>query len=384
MNQSFDVAVVGGGMVGAATALGLARQGKRVALIEAAAPVPFEQGEPMDNRVSAISYASVKLLVQLEAWDAIKNMRVAPFKRLETWEQESARIRFSADSLGVEQLGFIVENRLIQLGLWQQFAQFSNLVCFCPAGVSSIEFMASENHLSLTTGESLLAKLVVGADGAESMVRKSAGIGVTCFDYDHHCLLINVETYLPQQDITWQWFTPDGPRSFLPLAGHQASLVWYDSPRKIQQLMSLPLAELQHEVLESFPDELGGIRVIGRASFPLTRRHAKSYFAHHCVVLGDAAHTINPLAGQGVNLGFKDVAALLHVLATEDVLDNALKTYQRKRMSDNRLMQMGMDLFYFGFSNRFPPLKAARNTALKVADQIEPLKRKVLQYAIGL
>lgn len=267
MNQSFDIAVVGGGMVGAATALGLALQGKRVALVEAAEPVAYSADQPMDNRVSAISYASVKLLEQLEAWDAIQAMRIAPFKRLETWEQEDSRIRFSAESLGVDELGFIVENRLIQLGLWQQFSRFSNLVCFCPSGIEAIEFLPQGNELQLTTGEQISAKLVVGADGANSLVRRLAGIGLTTFDYDHHCMLVNVETEQPQQDITWQWFTPTGPRSFLPLPGHQASLVWYDSPRKIQQLMQLPLAELQQQVVQGFPEELGGIRVIDRPVF---------------------------------------------------------------------------------------------------------------------
>ncbi|TCS43715.1 FAD-dependent oxidoreductase [Reinekea marinisedimentorum] len=384
MKQRFDVAVVGGGMVGAATALGLAQQGKRVALVEATEPKPFAADQPMDNRVSAISCASVRLLQQLGAWDAIEGMRLAPFRRLETWEQQGSRIRFSAESLGIDELGFIVENRLIQLGLWQQFSQYENLSCFCPSGIESITFHERDNELQLTTGEQLRAALVVGADGANSRVRKLAGIGLTSFDYNHHCMLVNVETEQPQQDITWQWFTPSGPRSFLPLPGNQASLVWYDSPRTIQQLMRLPLAELQQQIVQHFPEELGGIRVISRASFPLTRRHAKSYISDHCVVIGDAAHTINPLAGQGVNLGFKDVQALLHVLSKDEPLAKALKTYQRKRMSDNRLMQAGMDLFYFGFSNDLLPLKLARNAALKTADRLEPLKRKVLTYAIGL
>ncbi|NVD07255.1 2-octaprenyl-3-methyl-6-methoxy-1,4-benzoquinol hydroxylase [Vibrio sp. JPW-9-11-11] len=389
--SDFDVAIIGGGMVGAATAIGFAQQGRRVFVVEGSAPAPFDADQPLDVRVSAISQHSVAILHSLGAWQAISDMRVCPYRRLETWEHPECRTRFHSDTLNMEQLGFIVENRLIQLGLWQHLQSFDNITLCCPERLETIEF-GEVNCVKLTSGKSLTAKLVVGADGANSKVRQLAGIGVTAWDYRQHCMLINVETEYSQQDITWQQFTPSGPRSFLPLSSLQAdgpsqgqgSLVWYDAPARIRQLSTMSPEQLRQEIVAAFPDELGDIKVLQHGSFPLTRRHAQRYWRRNCVLVGDAAHTINPLAGQGVNLGFKDVEALLHVCEKEGEIDEkALVSYERRRRPDNLLMQTGMDLFYKGFSNDIAPLKLARNAALKLAEH-SPLKTQVLKYALGL
>ena len=388
----FDVAVIGGGMVGAATAIGFAKQGRKVALVEGFAPKAFSPEQPMDIRVSAISEHSVSILDELGAWQKIEQMRVCPYRRLETWEHPECRTRFHSDALNMQQLGYIVENRLIQLGLWQQLEQFENITLYCPDTLESIKF-DEVNRVELTSGESFDAELIVGADGANSKVRHLAGIGITAWDYRQHCMLINVETELAQQDITWQQFTPHGPRSFLPLATlasqsretGQGSLVWYDSPKRIKQLCSLTPEQLREEVLTHFPAELGDIKVLQFGSFPLTRRHAQAYFNKNCVLVGDSAHTINPLAGQGVNLGFKDVAILLAECEGKTSIDDSvLKLYERKRRPDNLLMQSGMDLFYKGFSSDIGPLKLVRNAALKIAENTGPLKTQVLKYALGL
>lgn len=383
-NQQFEVAIVGGGMVGAALAVGFAKQGKQVALIEGFAPSDFSAEQAMDIRVSAISQTSVDLLNQLNSWSHTQGMRVCPYRRLETWEHPECRTRFSADSLQLDQLGFIVENRLIQLGLWQEFSNYSNLVTFCPDSMTSMDFTDESNTLHLSSGQSIDAQWVLGADGANSKVRELAGIGVTAWDYRQHCMLVNVKTELAQQDITWQQFTPTGPRSFLPLCGHQGSLVWYDSPTRIRQLVNLAPEKLRDEILKHFPQELGDIEVLQAGAFPLTRRHAQTYVAQRCVLVGDAAHTINPLAGQGVNLGFKDVAALLAAVEDKGLTVQAMNQYQRTRRCDNLIMQSGMDVFYKGFSNDLAPLKFARNAMLKLAEQTGPVKQKVLKYALGL
>lgn len=380
----FDVAVIGGGMVGAAVAIGFAKQGRKVVVVEGTPPQEFSAEQPMDIRVSAISQHSVDILNDLGAWHATSNMRVCPYRRLETWEHQECRTRFHSDELGLERLGYIVENRLIQLGLWAQFENYSNLTLRCPDTLADIEF-GEVSRVTLSSGEVFNVDLVVGADGANSKVRELAGIGVTAWDYRQHCMLINVKTELEQQDITWQQFTPSGPRSFLPLCGHQGSLVWYDSPKRIKQLCAMTPAQLRQEVLTHFPAELGDIEVLQYGSFPLTRRHAQRYSAQGCVLVGDSAHTINPLAGQGVNLGFKDVEALLSVTQGQDVLSQCvLDKYERERRVDNLLMQSGMDFFYKGFSNDFAPLKLVRNAALKIAQNAGPLKIQVLKYALGL
>ncbi len=381
--NTFDIVVIGGGMVGAAAALGFAQQGRQVLLVEGHAPMAFTPEQPMDVRVSAISQTSVALLEQLGAWPAIEAMRVCPYRRLETWEAPECRTRFHSDSLGLEQLGYFVENRLLQLGIWQGFEQVDNLTLMCPDTLESIEF-GELNRVTLSSGYQCQAQWVIGADGANSKVRDLANIGVTAWDYRQHCMLISVQTQLPQQDITWQQFTPKGPRSFLPLCGHQGSLVWYDSPSRIKQLSAMSGEQLRQEILAEFPSELGDIKVQKFGSFPLTRRHAQAYFQHQCVLVGDSAHTINPLAGQGVNLGFKDVMKLLEVTEKHQLSERALRAYQASRRVDNLVMQTGMDVFYKGFSNSLPPLKFARNALLKMAEHSGPVKEQVLKYALGL
>ncbi|MCZ4373519.1 2-octaprenyl-3-methyl-6-methoxy-1,4-benzoquinol hydroxylase [Vibrio diazotrophicus] len=382
--NDFDIVVIGGGMVGAAAAIGFAKQGRKVAVVEGAKPHAFEPSQAMDVRISAISQTSVDLLDSLGAWESIEAMRVCPYRRLETWEHPECRTRFSAQSLGLEQLGYMVENRVIQLGLWSSMEAYSNITLFCPDKLSNIQF-GDRQSIELDSGSQLVCDWVIGADGANSQVRASANIGVTAWDYRQHCMLINVETEKLQQDITWQQFFPSGPRSFLPLNGNQASLVWYDSPSRIKQLGMMTNEQLRLEILNHFPQELGDIKVLQKGSFPLTRRHAQTYVKNHCVLVGDSAHTINPLAGQGVNLGFKDVATLLDCTNTlEELTTGAFRSYERKRRPDNLLMQTGMDFFYKTFSNDIPPLKFARNAALKLAEQAGPAKEQVLRYALGL
>lgn len=393
--KEYDAIVVGGGMVGAAAALGLAQMGWHVAVVEHENPEPFVPESEPDVRISAIGCTSVNLLRRLGAWDAIANMRVTPYRGLETWEWDESKVAFNAASLSLPELGFMVENRLLQLGLWQQFFHYSSLSLHCPAQLVS---MSKSGHnanseqweLTLDNGECLRSSLVIGADGANSMVRKFAGIGITGWQYRQSCMLITVETERPQQDVTWQQFFPSGPRAFLPLHNHYASLVWYDSPARIRQLQGLSLLELQQEVLRAFPERLGNVKVKAAASFPLVRRHAQTYFKSGVVLVGDAAHTINPLAGQGVNLGYRDIEALLSVLSEANKnqesysSDAVLSRYQRKRYPDNLLMQTGMDVFYKAFSNQLPPLRLLRNLGLMAAQRSGKLKEWALKYALGL
>ena len=231
--EHYDCVVVGGGMVGAAAALGLAQQGKQILLVEGQSPRAYEAEQPIDLRVSAISPHSVTLLSELGAWKDILKMRLCPFRRLETWDTPACRTRFNTDGLDTEWLGYIVENRLLQLALWAQFEHQDNLTVSCPTRLQSLKQTGTHAAVTLDNGTTVSTSLVIAADGANSQVRELAGIGISSFDYRQHCMLINVATESAQQDITWQQFTPKGPRSFLPLPGHQGSLVWYDSPQRI-------------------------------------------------------------------------------------------------------------------------------------------------------
>ena len=393
MNKSqpnYDVVVVGGGMVGAAAALGLAQIGWSVALLEHDAPAPFDKDSVPDLRVSALGCTSVALLKQLGAWPQVQQMRYAPYRRLETWEQPGSQVVFDAASLSLPELGFMVENRILQLALWQQFAECPNLTLLCPSRLQSMVRIDDYWKVTLNEQEEIQGRLVIGADGANSLVRRLAGIGTSGWQYRQSCMLITVETDVMQQDTTWQQFFPTGPRAFLPLFDHWASLVWYDSPQRIRQLQAMSMAQLSQEIAAFFPSRLGAVKAIAAGAFPLVRRHAQQYVKPGLVLLGDAAHTINPLAGQGGNLGYRDVDALLEVLSQARELaepwhsEQVLLRYQRRRRTDNLMMQSGMDLFYTAFSNDLPAVKFARNLALMVAQRAGKLKEHALRYALGL
>jgi len=396
--EHFDCVVIGGGMVGAASALTLAQLGLQVALVEQYQPKDYAVEQAIDLRVSAISLASQNLLTQLGAWPQVKQWRACPYKRLGVWEHDSAYTEFNADDIAQSHLGHIAENRLIQLALWQQIEATSNIHSFCPESLVSLE--QDEEKAIVTLTHSLIsAKLVIGADGAQSKVRQMSAIGLTGWDYQQSAMLINVETSLCQQDITWQKFFPTGPVAFLPLPGQSAlggyaSLVWYHKRDEITRLASLSNIQLEQEVLNSFPKQLGDIKVLAKGAFPLTRRHANSYQDKRVLLLGDAAHTINPMAGQGVNLGFKDVLALQHVIA--DAIsngenwhdENVLARYEQTRRKENLLMMSTMDALYAGFSHPSPIVKVARNLALLAVNKVpflnSTIKNKALAYACGL
>lgn len=382
--ERFDFTVVGGGVIGAATAVGLAKQGWRVAIVEHNQPTPYSPQQAIDLRVSAISKGSANLLKRLGAWDSLAQMRFCPYKRLATWELAGGRVEFDANELQLDALGYIVENRLIQLALWRDFTDYDNLVLLCPDRVTNIVQQDKGYSLTLKSSQVIESQTVIGADGAHSYVRQKANIGITAWDYRQHCMLIRVETTQSSQDITWQWFTPTGPRSFLPLGDQQACLVWYDAPHKIRELSNLTPEQLASQIEKSFPSCLGKINVMESGYFPLVRQHAQRYYHQQMVLLGDAAHTINPLAGQGMNLGFKDVKVLLSAVQRYGNNSKALQCYQSERYQDNLMMQTAMDAFYTGFSNNITPFKLLRNLSLKAVNCSGGLKKQLLKYAIGV
>lgn len=381
-----DVAVIGGGMVGGALALGLAQNGFSVVVLDKAPPPAFDPTAQPDVRISAISAASVQLLRSLGVWDAVLAMRAHPWRRLETWEWQTAHVVFDAAELKLPNLGYMVENNVLQLALWQALEAHPQVTLLHGSALKEIH----GQHLHLADDTEIVARLVVGADGAQSKVRQLAGIGVHGWQYPQSCMLITVKSENEPGDSTWQQFTPTGPRAYLPLYDNWASLVWYDTPARIRQLQSLSMTQLQREISAHFPERLGNVTPVAAGAFPLTRRHALQYVQPGLVLVGDAAHTIHPLAGQGVNLGYRDVDALLDVLANARSVGEdwaslpVLERYQSRRRVDNLLMQSGMDLFYAGFSNDLGPLRILRNVGLMAAQRAGVLKRQALKYALGL
>ncbi|WP_031432744.1 UbiH/UbiF/VisC/COQ6 family ubiquinone biosynthesis hydroxylase [Methylomarinum vadi] len=390
MNEQFDVVIVGGGMVGAAVACGLGDSDLKVAVLEQDLPESFSMDQPHDLRVSALSIASQRILQAVGAWDGVVNRRLCPFRRMRVWET-AGDTEFKSDDIDYSELGFIVENRVTQLALLDRLRQFDNVELIAPVAVAGIDYQSTGSSVQLNNGRVLDARLLVAADGGQSRVRRAVGIGVTSWDYNQHALVIYVETDYPQQDITWQRFVPTGPQAFLPLTGNFGSIVWYNSPDEVRRLKKLPPERLISELTQAFPSCLGKInKVLGTASFPLKRQHAQEYVKQGAALVGDAAHMINPLAGQGVNIGLLDAAALVEVVVEaerqgKDIADiRVLKRYESMRRNDNLKMMTVMDLFYRFFSNDVLPVKFLRNLGLGMAERIKPAKNKVMRAAMGL
>lgn len=385
--HNIDISIVGGGMVGAAIALALSQAGMRVALIEKQPPREFNAGSAPDLRVSSINLASEAWLTQLGAWQTLSQMRLCPYQRLQAFEQLHSMVTFNAADIKRSHLGHIVENNLLQLALWQQFG--ANVQLFCPASVSALQQNADSATLLLDSGETLISKLVIAADGGNSQLRQLAGIGTNGWQYRQACLVALVNTPYPQQDVTWQQFTPGGPKAFLPLPGNQGSIVWYDEATRVKQLAALSPEQLTQELIKAFPAQIGAVEVVASSWFPLARMDANRYYVGRVVLAGDAAHTINPLAGQGVNLGFADAKLLTELIIdaqrhNTDIGNVALlQRYQRKRKPANLLMMSAMDGFYQVFGNDITPLRKLRQFALSVAARSTMLKTLVARYAVG-
>jgi 2-octaprenyl-3-methyl-6-methoxy-1,4-benzoquinol hydroxylase len=391
MIEKFDVVIVGGGMVGSAVACSLGNSSLKVAVIESTTPQPFSPEQAHDLRVSALSIASKNILATVGAWDGIVARRFCPFKRMRVWET-AGDTEFCSDDINYPELGYIVENRITQLALLDRLQEFDNIELICPSTITKINYSVGEDSLlELEDGRQLSTKVLVAADGGQSRVRQVVGLGVTSWDYKQHALVIYIETAYEQQDITWQRFLPSGPQAFLPLTGNYGSIVWYNSPDEVRRLKSLSYEALKDELLGAFPDCLGQVnKVLGVASFPLKRQHAQNYVKPGVVLVGDAAHMINPLAGQGVNIGLLDAAALGEVLIDAEKQGLALgdlsvlKRYEQLRRNENLKMMTVMDVFYQVFSNEILPIKLIRNLGLGLAERLLPAKNKVMRSAMGL
>lgn len=387
-----DIVIIGGGMVGAALACAAAQRGLRIAVIDGQPPQRTWPEDQPDLRVSALSRASQRILERLGAWPRIVELGVSPYREMVVWDAlGKAEIRFDSADLGQPDLGHIVENRVTRLALWEQLEAADNVTLHSPASVQMLAIDAAAGTVRLDDSQVLRAKLVVGADGRESLVRETLGISVDAHEYDQQAIVANVEVGYWHRETAWQRFLPTGPLAFLPLADGRCSIVWSAEQRRASELLNLDDAAFLAELEEAFQQRLGPILSSGpRAAFPLRRQHAQEYVRPRAALIGDAAHTVHPLAGQGVNLGFLDAAALIdaldHALARKRDIGSlsTLRRYERARRGDNAAMLTAMDLFKRIFSNRVPPLVAGRNLGLVAANRIPPLKHLFMRQALGL
>ncbi|MUK37376.1 FAD-dependent 2-octaprenylphenol hydroxylase [Aliivibrio fischeri] len=392
MMQSVDIAIIGGGMVGLTVAAALENSGLRIAVIESQLPEDELASLP-DIRVSAISRASENILNNVGAWQGILSRRAAPYTSMRVWEQDSfAKIEFEAEDIAQHNLGHIVENRVIQLSLLDKISKQENVTLLAPERCTNIMFGESEAWINLESGKAITAKLVVGADGANSWLRNQLDIPLTHWDYGHSALVANIRTVDAHNATARQIFRPEGPLAFLPLGEpNLSSIVWSLDPLQAEDLVSMPEDDFNKRLTTAFDNQLGLCSVEGaRQAFPLKMRYAKDFVRDRAVLVGDAAHTIHPLAGQGVNLGLADAAALAETILalqneSKDIgLKVNLRSFERWRKAEAAQMIASMQGFKELFSGSNPVKKFIRGVGMSLTNELSPVKDECLKRALGL
>ncbi|KAF0191669.1 MAG: UbiH/UbiF/VisC/COQ6 family ubiquinone biosynthesis hydroxylase [Gammaproteobacteria bacterium] len=386
----YDVVIIGGGMVGATLGCALGGSRLRVALVDANPP-PAWQGDAFDLRVSAITRASQNIFRSLGAWQAMADDRVSPFRDMHVWDAGgSGEIHFNSADIGEPLLGHIIENRVIVRALTQRIGAFDNIDMIHPARLTALTVSESHAVLTLDDDRRIETRLVVGADGTRSGVRELAGIRTRGWEYRQKAVVATVTTELPHRETAWQRFLPTGPLAFLPLASGASSIVWSTSPDHADQLVALNDADFLDALTRAFDQRLGVVSGAGpRAAFGLHLQTATQYVRPRIALIGDAAHTIHPLAGQGVNLGLLDAAALAEVLCDahragkELGAMHVLRRYERWRKGDNLLTMVTMDGFKRLFGTSAPPVVWLRNLGLTVTDRAVPVKNFLARHAMG-
>jgi len=393
MNRRFghDVAIVGAGMVGAALALGLARAGFDVAVVEPRPPAPWRAEDDIDLRVVALAPSSADLLGRLDVWTSIASGRACAYRRMQVWDALApGELRFDAADQGIAALGHIVENRLIQFALWRALEADPRIALRCPAQVTATQADDDRRILVLEDESRIAARLVVAADGGDSALRKMAGIQTRDRDYGERAIVAHVATERAHEETAWQRFLPGATLAFLPLSDGRSSIVWSVPEAEASRLLALDDGTFRAELGAAFDFRLGAIKTTtARAAFPLRLRLAERYLAERLTLIGDAAHVVHPLAGQGVNLGLRDANELARVLieardAKRDFAGRAvLRQFERRRRSDNALSAHAFDTIQRVFASEAMPLAALRGAALAAVDRIGPLKRLFAAHAAG-
>jgi len=390
-NQLYDVIIAGAGIVGATLANALAGKGLRIGVIEKNEPLlNWEEGS-IDLRVSAITEASQHIFQHLKVWPTMKTLGISPFHSMHVWNTEgTGEIHFDCADIGAPQLGHIIENRVMQSALLSRLSGIDSVELKYQRYISHIHHYDDYIAVQLDDGSTQKARLLVGADGGRSSVRQMAGIEISAYGYQQEAIVTVVEPEKAHMMTAWQHFLPAGPLAFLPLADGRCSIVWSTSPAQAQQLLQCNEKDFCLQLETAFDQRLGSIKHCEqRLSFPLRRQHAKRYIDQRLALIGDAAHTIHPLAGQGVNLGLLDAATLAQVILNppdhqdDFASQRNLRRYERWRRGDNLITMSVMDGFKHLFGSTNNTVDWFRNCGLGLTNQLPFLKNGLIKKAMG-
>lgn len=387
--MEFDVVIIGGGLVGASLAAALKSSGLKLVLVEGqSSPTVAPDAPDWDARIYAVTPGNARFLEECGAWQRMEMGRVQQVEEMRVFGDRGAELDFSAYQIGAAELTFILESRQMQAALWAGLQQQENLTLLNPARCAELSWHADAAHLKLADGREIKAKLIVGADGRDSWVRHQAGMAETPTPYHQHGVVANFSTAKPHHGVAYQWFQPDGILALLPLPGKRVSIVWSVSPERSAALLALSHEALCAEVAAASQHMLGELQVITPPNaFALRVLNLAHLTKPRLALVGDAAHNVHPLAGQGVNLGFRDARQLAEVLlqrGTQDCGDLALlRRYERARREDILSMQLTTDALKHLFVNANPVLRTLRNFGLAMTDKLVPLKKMLVRHALN-
>jgi len=398
-DNQFDLIIVGAGLTGAALACAIAQlpgaTSLSIALIEADTSLAHFEGEDFDPRVVALTQASQDLLQRIGVWETICQTRACAYTEMHVWDGEgTAEIHFNAADVRAGHLGYIVENSVVLAALRQQLTQHKNIHLIQPARVTAMA-LSPRPGLQLDNGHTISADLVIAADGANSKVRELAHFDTREWDYHQMAIVTTVQTQLPHQSTAWQRFMRTGPLAFLPLPDigdkHFCSIVWSLDTECVDEIMQLSDGDFCARLGRAFEYKLGEvINAAERFAIPLRQRHAKEYCRPGVALVGDAAHNIHPLAGQGVNLGLLDVSALVteidRALERNIPLNDftMLRRYQRQRLAGNLGMMSAMEAFKRVFGSDSLAINWLRNSGMRQLNSFAALKKIIVRSAMGL
>lgn len=383
--SSTEVLVVGAGLVGASTAIALAMQGLHVTLVDSQ-PEPAMESNGWDQRIYAISPGSKQWLESLGVWDVMDATRVADVQRMQVWGDGGALLEFDAYEANLPSLSSILEGRQLQHAMWRRIHEL-HIPVMAPVHIRKLHFSNESVHLELNDGKAISSPLVVAADGAHSWIREQAGLSVSAYPYEDQGVVANFDCEFAHQHVARQWFREDGILAWLPLPGKRISIVW--STRRSEELLSMDTERFCEAVAEAGKRQLGAMELITKpASFPLNKQSVDRLVRPHLALVGDAAHQVHPLAGQGVNLGFRDVITLARTLAArhpnESIGDmTLLRRYERSRRSDILAMQHTTHGLHELFARPAPMLRTLRNWGLELTNRQQWLKQQLIKQAIN-
>ncbi|MBI3575789.1 MAG: 2-octaprenyl-6-methoxyphenyl hydroxylase [Gammaproteobacteria bacterium] len=394
MKSDYDILIIGGGMVGASLACALGGHGLRIGVIEAV-PLTASTQPSYDERTIALAFGSRRIFEGIGVWGEVARLGATPIEKIHI--SDRGRFGFthlSRAELGQEALGYVVEARVLGLALLARLQQLPNVAWLCPATLESVDFQPESAVACVSCNgatHDLTARLVVAADGADSAVRSAAGVDFERTQYGQSAVVTTVTISQPHHNTAYERFTGTGPLALLPMSSNRMAVVWSTRTDNVETLIGLSNGEYLARLQERFGDRLGPLTRLGkRRAYPLVLTRVKEHVRPRLVLIGNAAHTVHPVAGQGFNLGLRDVAALAEVLAaaTQEGCDlgdpEVLKRYADWRARDNKVISAFTNSLIRVFSNDFPPLALARNLGLIVVDLVPPLKRRLLRVTSGL